>query len=391
MKSFEEMFRSICKRLPCHTTKDSEATISFFPQKFLSLKSISNSSHLTDQQSLTVSYLTNSCGLSLDSATSASRLIKIESTKKADSVIKLFRTYGFSETQITTLISKYPPLILAHPEKNLRPKIDYFISLGISGPDLAKFACADKSILMRSLKNQITPMFDFLRSFVSTNENLIRALKQSTRIIHCNTEKVLVPNINTLRNHGVPEPNISKLIVMQPKSITLRIDLFKEVADEISEMGFDPKSQSFVLAVRSMSMVSKRKWLKKKEVLLSSGWSEKEFTSAFKLQPMLMLCSEKKIKELMDFLVNKAGLKQPEIARCPNVFLTSLEKRLIPRCSVLQLLISKNLISKDIQNLVGLLAGAKKYFEAKFVTIYKDKVPDLTKAYQGEIEFRGFL
>uniref|UniRef100_A0A5B7CDJ9 Mitochondrial transcription termination factor family protein n=1 Tax=Davidia involucrata TaxID=16924 RepID=A0A5B7CDJ9_DAVIN len=379
------MFLLIYKSLSHHRIKHTTSTI----VRFLQTQPISNNSNLTEKQSLTVSYLTKSCGLSWESAISASKTVHIESTEKPDSVLELLRSHGFTENNIATLISRHPPLILADPEKTLRPKIEFFESLGIVGPELPRILCSHRSILLSSLKNQIMPTFDFLKRYIQTNENLIYALKQSSRVVMCNVEKVMVPNISTLCAQGVPESHIGKLIMLQPRSLMLRIDLFEEVCKVLKEMGFDPTSRSYILAVRSMSVNSKLNWEKKKEVLMSFGWSESEFNLAFKVQPMCMICSEKKIREVMDFFVNKVGLKASDIAKCPNLLLTSLERRIIPRCSVLLVLMSKGLIEKKL-DVIWLLNRTKKNFETKFVTRYKEVAPDVIKAYQGEIGFQGF-
>ncbi|KAF8411851.1 hypothetical protein HHK36_004410 [Tetracentron sinense] len=385
------MFLFLCKRLIQHRTKDAfRSHVRFLQTSSSSLESFSSISNSKNQQSLTVSYLMNSCGVSLESAISASKKIHIESTEKPDLVLELLRTHGFTKTHIANLISKLPSLLFSNPDKTLKPKIEYFESLGISSLDLPKFLCSDKYILLSSLRNRIIPNFDFLRSHVHTNENIVAALKQSTRLVRCSVQKVIEPNISILQSHGVPESNISRLIVLQPRSLMTNTDLFKEVVRKVEEMGFDPTStsRSFVLAIRTIAMLSKLKWENKREALKSFGWSEDDILSAFKVQPMYMLASEKKIKELMDFFVNKVGLKPTDITRCPNLFLLSLEKRIIPRCSVLQILMSKGLIEKDL-DVVWVLNAPKNSFEKKFVINYQEIAPEVLKAYQGEMEFLG--
>lgn len=102
-----------------------------------------------------------------------------------------------------------------------------------------------------------------------------------------------------------------------------------------------------------------------------------------------MNCSEQKIRDVMDFLTNMVDLKPSDVARCPNLFLTSVERRMIPRCAVLQVLMSKNLVMKDL-NLIWLLNSRKQDFEKRFVAPFVEDAPDVIKAYQGKIEFRGF-
>ncbi|XP_059650095.1 transcription termination factor MTERF5, chloroplastic-like [Cornus florida] len=356
--------------------------------RFFETQSVANTTNFTEKQALTVSYLTKSCGLSLKSAISASKTVKIKSPEKPDSVLEFLRSNGFTEKHISILISTSPNLILADPERNLRPKIEYFKSLGIVGPDLPRVLYAS-DVLDRSLENQIKPTINFLKQYTRTNENLIYVLKRSSCVLACNVEKVMAPNINTLRAHGMPESNIEKLIVSWPRALMLKVDRFKEVNDAVKEMGFEPKSRSYICAIYTMSMNTKLNWEKKMKAYMTYGWSESTFNSAFKLRPMCMECSEEKIKELMDFFVNKAGLRASEIAKCPNLFENNLERRIIPRCSVLQVLMSKGLIGKDV-DVVRVLTLTTQNFETRFLTKYKEVAPEVIKAYKGEIGFEGF-
>ncbi|KAF8376981.1 hypothetical protein HHK36_030353 [Tetracentron sinense] len=173
---------------------------------------------------------------------------------------------------------------------------------------------------------------------------------------------------------------------MHPRSLTQKINLFEEIVSVIKEMGFDPTSRSFVLAIGCLSVLSKLNWEKKKEAFKSFGWSEDDIHSAFKVQPMFMLTSEKKIRLLMDFFVNKLGLNSSDVMRCPNLFLLSLEKRIIPGCSVLQVLMSKGLIEKDL-DVVWVLNANKKKFKKNFLIKYQEIAPEVLKAYDGEMEF----
>lgn len=61
-----------------------------------------------------------------------------------------------------------------------------------------------------------------------------------------------------------------------------------------------------------------------------------------------MLLSEEKITEAVDFLVNKMGCPSAVIARNPIIILFNLEKRIIPRCLVIQSLLAKCLLKNDL-------------------------------------------
>ncbi|KAK3036474.1 hypothetical protein RJ639_030073 [Escallonia herrerae] len=347
---------------------------------------------LSQDQSLTLSYLTKSCGFSLQSAKRAISAYKItiKSRKKPDAVRELLSSHGLSETRILTLFVKCPRLITVDPEKTLRPKLDFFISLGVLGPDLHKILFLHWELFIRSLKNQIIPLLNFLKSYVGSNENLNKVLKRSTKVFSAKIEELMVPNIETLRAHDVPDSQIRKLIMINASSLNANRDRFSRAVNEATGMGFDPTTRKFVLTVFTLLRISKPLWAKKKEALMSFGWTESEFDSAFEEQPILMLLSEKKIRDMMDLFVNKIGLKALDVARCPNVVLTSLEKRIIPRYSVLQGLMSKGLIKENF-NMVWVFNMNKKRFEVSFVTKYKNVAPEVMKAYEDQVGKDKFL
>ena len=102
-----------------------------------------------------------------------------------------------------------------------------------------------------------------------------------------------------------------------------------------------------------------------------------------------MAISKKKIKKFMSFFVNKLKMKPSLISKTPILILFSLEKRIIPRCSVLQLLISKRLI-KENTSIFHAIAMPENKFVEMLVSKYQNEVPDVVKAHQGKMEFQGF-
>jgi len=67
----------------------------------------------------------------------------------------------------------------------------------------------------------------------------------------------------------------------------------------------------------------------------------------------------------------------------------SLEKRIVPRCSVLQVLMSKGVIKGDF-SLVYVLKMVQQKFEKNYVSKYVNVIPEVIEAYQGKIQFQGF-
>ncbi|RVW61793.1 hypothetical protein CK203_063333 [Vitis vinifera] len=300
------------------------------------------------QHSFTVSYLMNSCGLPPESALSASRKIQFETPERADSVLALLRNYGCTNTHISKIVSRYPLLLTANPEKTLLPKLEFFCSVGFSGSDLASIVVAGPQILKRSLENHVIPSYNFLKSVLMVNENIVRALNKSYWLhVSQNKEK------------------------------------FSRSVKMVIEMGFDPLRVPFVKAVQVIMEMGGSMWGHKMEVYRRWGLTDDEIMLMFRLDPLCMKSSEKKIMSVMDFLVNKMGWKPAAIARYPTVFLRSLEKKIIPWCSVVKVLQMKGLVKKDL--CLSFLGSNEKNFFNRFMVKYEQDVPELLNVYQGKI------
>ncbi|XP_058089389.1 uncharacterized protein LOC131236288 [Magnolia sinica] len=374
------------------TPKDSSTHFLFllFKQNPSSLKPFSNISAnnptetQTPPSSFTLSYLINSCGLSLQSALSASLKIQLQSPENPDSDLSFFRNHGFTKTQIAHLIAKLPRILLANPDKTLKPKIQFFHGLNIPGPILTKIISSDPIILTRSLKNQIIPSVDFIKTYVHTNECVLYCMRRSTRILRCNLQKVMEPKIGILRKHGMPESKISRLIMIEPRVLLRDAEQLNEIITMVKKLGFDPLTGNFILAINVVSM-NRLKWEQKVTVYQSLGWSVDEFLSAIRRQPYCMKTSEKKIKRVMSFFTNKMGWKPSDLSRYPGILMLSMEKRIVPRCSVLQILISKALVKDSCINMA--LIVSDKIFVERFLTKYLDDVPEILTVYRGKMGF----
>ena len=317
------MFRLVCLNLPQQLKHRA------LPHSHAHL--FSKLSNSNDTPSFTLSFVQKSCGLSLESAISASKKLNIVNTKNPNSVVELltthgltqthvkslitsrpvllladldntlkpnlelfeslgfsstslgkmltkdprvlesdvytvvefFRAHGFSDQQISDLTMKLPRLYIYNAHKIFKPKFEFFRSLGLSELEIAEILSIEPYILERSLKNQIIPCVQKLRQILGNDENVLRAIKAYYCILEGNVEKVLQPNISMLVSRGVPMSLILKVFMFQPKSMLMRTYQFSEAVDEVMKLGFDPNNLLFVLAVRSMAVMSKSLWEQK--------------------------------------------------------------------------------------------------------------------------------
>ena len=98
-----------------------------------------------------------------------------------------------------------------------------------------------------------------------------------------------------------------------------------------------------------------------------------------------MRLSEKNIMKTMNFLVNKLGRPSTDIARNPVVLHLSLEKRIIPRCLVIQILVANHLVKDDLSFSSFLLVNEKSFLE-KYVSKFQDIAPQLLSLYQNKMD-----
>lgn len=337
------------------------------------------------QHSFTLTYLIDSCGLSPEAAISASEKVHFETPEKPDSVLNLLRNHGFSKIHISHLVRKRPLLLLANPEKTLLPKIEFFQSIGVLRTDIAKTLSFDPTLFTRSLEKHIIPCYDFLKSVLRSNEKVVASLKRSSWIFLQDYSKNVIPNIGLLKELGVPESCITLLLAHFPEALMQKHDQFNKNVKVVMEMGFDPSKSTFVLAIHVISgKGNKSIYDRCYEVYKRWGWSKDEILSAFRRHPHCMILSEKKIMRGMEYLVIKMGWSAQAITRCPVVLFFSLEKRIIPRCSVIQVLLLKGLIKKDL-SISSVLVPVEKCFLTRYVAKYLDQVPQLLNVYQGKI------
>ncbi|GAY51042.1 hypothetical protein CUMW_131240 [Citrus unshiu] len=273
----------------------------------------------------------------------------------AYATVEFFRTNGFSDSQIKSITVKRPKFYVYNLKKCMKPKLEFFKSLGFAELQMAKFLSSQPYILERSLENHIIPCIEILRRVLDTDENVLKAIRAGCLVLEYDIEKVLEPNIAILVNHGVPKSLVVKLMLIQPRTLLQSTARLNKIIDEVKKLGFDPTNLLFVLAIRSMAVMSKALWEKKLEAYMNFGLTKDEVYSAFRRQPMFMIVSEQKISKLMDCYVNKLSMEPLIISKHPYLLLFSLEKRILPRVAVHQgaIALSTNSAADELPSYLG--------------------------------------
>ena len=83
-------------------------------------------------------YLVESLGFTTKLAEAISRRVSFNDKCNPDSVLNLFSTLGFTDSQISTIITGYPHVLIADSETCLGPKLKFLKSRGASTSELAE-------------------------------------------------------------------------------------------------------------------------------------------------------------------------------------------------------------------------------------------------------------
>ncbi|KAK4405593.1 hypothetical protein Sango_0565800 [Sesamum angolense] len=262
------MLNSIC-RFWFRTNFSSTGVVSPFYGKLcpLQLKLFSSAARpswsFAKRDSFSANYLMKTWGLSREKAFSAAKHLNIESTEKPDSVIAFLKNHGFTTEQIRNMVRRFPYIIVSDPEKTLFPKIEFFLSLGISDIEVAKIFMAAPGIFKRSLEKHIIPSYSYIKSLFDSNGLNIVSMKKLARILCCDLQHHLLPNVEVLREAGVPDKKVIFLVGYQPRVFMVDEKRFRKTVEELKKMGFSPSVWRFVLALQVRRSMSKSMWEKK--------------------------------------------------------------------------------------------------------------------------------
>ncbi|KAK7303141.1 hypothetical protein RJT34_14042 [Clitoria ternatea] len=326
----------------------------------------------------TYNYFLNTLGFTPETAFKLSTRLRLTNSARPDSVIALFRTHGFSNSLISSIIKAHPLLLSFRPTETILPKLDFFLQRGASSSDLMQIATKNPRFLYFGLKNSITPRYNLIKSFLLSHDSTLHSVKSCPAIVYSKNPH---QNIQVLIHNGVPESKVALLLRYWASTLLVDPSVFKLRVEKVKNLGFDPKSSLFVVAVR----VSKTMWERKIGLYKKWGWSEDVVVSAFLKYPWCMLASEQKIEAMMEFCVNHLGWESLVLAKNPVLIMLSLEKRIIPRALVLQALHSKGLIKNA--NSAGHFQISEKTFLQKYVNGFAKEASHLLRLYEGGKEF----
>ncbi|CAA7059475.1 unnamed protein product, partial [Microthlaspi erraticum] len=335
-------------------------------------------------QNFTVSYLVGSLGLASKLAESISRKVCFEAKGSPDSVLNLLRSHGFRDSQISTIITDYPQLLIEDAEKSLGPKLQFLQSRGeaqaTTSSELTEIVSKFPNILGVKKDKALSVYYDFAKEIIKADKSLEHKKLCHSSLPQGSPQENKIRNVLVLRELGVPQRLLFSLLISS-RRIVCGKEKFEESLKKVVEMGFDPTSPKFVEALRvvyqssdkaiqekvnayeklgfdvgetwemfkkwpQFLILSEKKIMNSMETFLGLGISRDEFTKMVKRLPSCIGFSEETVKKKTQFLVKKMNWPLKSVASHPQFIGYSMEKRIVPRCNVIKALMSKGLLGE---------------------------------------------
>ncbi|OEL22356.1 hypothetical protein BAE44_0016625 [Dichanthelium oligosanthes] len=324
-------------------------------------------------------YLVTSCGLTRAQAVKASKkLSHVKSPSKPDSVLAFLADLGLSRADVAAVVSKDPGFLLADVERTLAPRVVKLGDLGLSRSQIVRLVIACHKHLRRNAVLVLHRNIEFWVEVFGSLEGLLRVLKVSNSLLSINIEKLAKPNLALLQQCGIspsdlPSRFMDRMLCRSTKHL-------QESLARVDEFGIEHSSWVFPYVFWLFAIFSHEKLNMNLRLLEKLGWSKDDISSAVSRAPHLLGLTEEKVRRNLDFLTGDVGLDIPYIARRPVLMLCSVEQRLLPRYSLMNILKARRLLNAEYSFYFIIMLG-KETFLHRFVHPYEESVPGLTAAY----------
>ncbi|KAJ4877386.1 Mitochondrial transcription termination factor family protein [Raphanus sativus] len=350
-------------------------------------------------------YLVESLGFTTKLAESISRKVNFKDNKvNPDSVLDLFRTHGFTDSQISSIITGYPQVLIADAERSLAPKLTFLKSRGASTSELTEVLIKVPKILVSKKDKALSVYYDFVKDIIEADKSSKLSPSSLPRGI---PQENKMRNISVLRELGVPQKLFLTLLKSDVQLVCGK-ERFEESLKKVLEMGFDPTTPRFVEALRMIYALSDKTIKGRVEIYRGLGLAVEEVWTIFKKWPIFLGYSEKNIadsvetfialgfsrdesvlivkrfpqclglsaelvKKKTEFLVEEMDWPLKALVSNPQVLGLSMEKRIVPRCNVIKALMTKGLLGSKLPSVPSVLYCTNDTFLERYVMKHDDE------------------
>ncbi|KAL5200599.1 hypothetical protein ABZP36_021802 [Zizania latifolia] len=322
-------------------------------------------------------YLVTTCGLTRAQTPRASRLLsRLKSPSKPDAVLAFLSGLGLSRSDIAAIVAADPLFLCAKVNEKLAPRVAALHGLGLSDSEIKSlFLTSPSAIRSCDMASQI----DFWVPIFGSFDEFLRAIKRSDRLLKCNLDRVVKPNIAFLKQCGLDASNLAKLHFNGYWTLTTTPEKLKELVARADKFGVPRSSGLFKYALATVACLSQQKIDSKRKALkMALGCTEEQLLIALVKGPFILRASEHKLSSTAKFLTTEVGLEPERIVRLPSLLSYSLKRRLMPRHLVMKALQEKGVVKV---NYYTMASANEKLFWSKYIDRHKESVPGLADVY----------
>ncbi|CAO2823935.1 unnamed protein product [Amaranthus hypochondriacus] len=353
----------------------------YFIQSFRHFQLFSTS---TSNKQEFVNYLVESLGFSskqaLSISTKLARNRQIRGTKNfndfnfcknADSVVAYYIQIGVELLHLKNTICSVPDILVSNLDKTLKPKTEYFSSLGFSGSDFVGLIKTNPCVLFNGLNTCIIPAIQALKEIMGNHYEVSLILKKTRQLRFSSVSKTLVPNVALLRSYGIHIDLIRRQILKESCPFFRNTKFFEDAVARVEDkMGIPRDSPKFMLGVHLLNSISVEKIESKIQIFKNFGWTELDIVCLSRYAPLMFALSEALIKEKLDFFITKLGYEPKYLSKKFFLLTCSLDKRIVPRHKFLVVLKVKGFIKE--YSLERAINVSESNFVKKFVLPFKE-------------------
>ncbi|RWW65187.1 hypothetical protein BHE74_00027527 [Ensete ventricosum] len=233
------------------------------------------------------------------------------------------------------------------------------------------------NILHLNVHRSFVPRLETWESLLGSRELVLEHLKKKSRFFGSSIEKTVHPNLKFLTDEcSIPEERVFGIVKWHPQFISQNPESLRALVARAEELGMPRQSRMFMRALNVLQMLSKERFEAKVELMRSFGWSDSEFSSAVRKAPTFLSFSTDMLRRKVTFFIDVVGFTPSFIAYRSNLLLFSLQKRVIPRFRVMEMLKLKGLWTGQVKFLSILSLSETKFME-RFVLPHRQNVPQL--------------
>nr|XP_043614576.1 uncharacterized protein LOC122586662 [Erigeron canadensis] len=322
-----------------------------------------------------VDFLINSLGFSKDESFSVStKLSHLKSTQNPISVIGFFKNCDLDNTQIKNIVRFSPKILTANVDKTLEPKLRAVQDLGLSGSGLENLFRKSRNISSKKLSDNVI----FLRELLGSDAKVCKVLQRTWLSL---SEQKMSHNLQILNKYGLSNAKMKTLVLQDPNVLLTKSKYLESSIKKVEPVfGIRPNSPRFGDGIEMIVSMSKSTLERKLQIFRSFGWLDSDILTMTRTSPFCLKRSEAKLKVSLNFFMNELGFTAAYVATHPKLLVYSLEKRVMPRNKVLQILNDKKLLKSKYSLCTGISLSEKKFMKY-FVFPYQECVPHLYEVY----------